>query len=161
MYTVIQKVFIRNVPWRFYAKSKFCICFEVHIPVEKQLLNFKNASVSHCFTNSSPTIIWNNLGLSNYNCMKRKLRLKKTTTKKAPVIISERNYFVPYSQESPLTLMHLRHLSTIPSFWVEYFAERLLKGVSSNMCFFSKSKTPFHTFVIRQTRRKLFQNDSQ
>ena len=30
-------------------------------------LNFKNASVSHCFRNSSLTIIWNNLDLSNYN----------------------------------------------------------------------------------------------
>ena len=27
------KVFIRNVSLRFYAKSKFCVCFEVHIPV--------------------------------------------------------------------------------------------------------------------------------
>ena len=34
------------------------------------------------------------------------------------------------SKESHLTQMHLWHLSTIPSFWVEYFAERLLKGVS-------------------------------
>ena len=31
---------------------------------EKQLLNFRNASVSHCFRNSSLTITWNNLGLS-------------------------------------------------------------------------------------------------
>ena len=35
MYTVIQKVFIRNVSLRFYAKSKFCVCFGVHIPVIK------------------------------------------------------------------------------------------------------------------------------
>ena len=33
MHTVIQKVLIRKVSWRFYAKSKFCVCFEVHIPV--------------------------------------------------------------------------------------------------------------------------------
>ena len=33
VYTVIQEVFIRNVSLRFYAKSKFCVCFEVHIPV--------------------------------------------------------------------------------------------------------------------------------
>ena len=59
--------------------------------VGKQVLNFKNASVSHCFRNSSLTVIWNNLGLSNYNRMKRKLGLKKDN--------------------------------------VEYFAERLLKGV--------------------------------
>ena len=28
-HTVIQKVFIRNVSWRFYAKSKFCVCFKL------------------------------------------------------------------------------------------------------------------------------------
>ena len=43
---------------------------------------------------------------------------------------SKRNYLVPYSKESPLALMHWWHLSTILSFWEEYFAERLLKGVS-------------------------------
>ena len=38
----------------------------------------------HTVRNSSPTIIWNNLGLSNYKHMKKKLGLKKT-----PVIISK------------------------------------------------------------------------
>ena len=33
VYTVIEKVFIRNLSLRFYAKSKFCVCFEVYIPV--------------------------------------------------------------------------------------------------------------------------------
>ena len=33
VHTVIQKVFIRNVSLRFYAESKFWMCFEVHIPV--------------------------------------------------------------------------------------------------------------------------------
>ena len=61
--------------------------------------------------------------------MKRKLGLKKNK-KKTRVIISKRNVLVPYSKETPLTLLHLWHLSSIPSFWVEYFAERLLKGVS-------------------------------
>ena len=61
--------------------------------------------------------------------MKRNLELKKQH-QKTRVIISKRNYLVPYSNESPLTQMHLWHLSTIPSFWVEYFAKRLLKGVS-------------------------------
>ena len=37
--------------------------------VEKQLLNFKNASVSHCFRNSLLTIIWNNL-----SCLITKVR---------------------------------------------------------------------------------------
>ena len=98
--------------------------------MEKQLFNFKNASVSHCFRNLSLTTNWNNLGLSNYNCMKRKFGLKKKQQQKTLVIISKRNNVVPYSKESLLTLMHLWHLSAIPSFWVEYFAERLLKGVS-------------------------------
>ena len=76
--------------------------------VEKQLLNFRNASVSHCVINSSLTIIRNNLGLSNYKHMKRKLGLRKKNKQKTPVIISERNYLVPYSKESHLlTLMHL------------------------------------------------------
>ena len=57
--------------------------------------------------------------------MKRNLELKKNICYN-----SKRNYLVPYSKESHLALMHLWHLSTIPSFWEEYFAERLLKGVS-------------------------------
>ena len=72
---------------------------------------------------------------------------------------SKRNYLVPYSKESPLALMHLWHLSTIPSFWEEYFAERLLKDVFLKCFFFSKFKILFHTFVIRQTQ--FIPNDSQ
>ena len=53
--------------------------------------------------------------------MKRNLEFRK----KAPVIITRRNYLVNYSKESPLALMHLWHISTIPSFWEGYFAERL------------------------------------
>ena len=45
--------------------------------VEKQLLNFRHASVSHCFRNLSLTIIWNNLGLSDYKRMKRNLKFRK------------------------------------------------------------------------------------
>ena len=45
--------------------------------VEKQLLNFKNASVLHCFINSLLTTIWNNLGLSTYKCMKRNLEFRE------------------------------------------------------------------------------------
>ena len=33
VHTVIQQVFIRNVSLSFYAKGKFCVCSEVHIPV--------------------------------------------------------------------------------------------------------------------------------
>ena len=36
----------------------------------KLVLNFRNASVAHCFRNLSLTVIWNNSGLSNYKCMK-------------------------------------------------------------------------------------------
>ena len=46
-------------------------------PVENQILNFRNAFVSHCFRNSSLTIIWNNLSLSNYKRMKMNLELRK------------------------------------------------------------------------------------
>ena len=48
--------------------------------VEKQLLNFRNASVSHCFRNSSLTIIWNKLGLSNYKLMKKSVEFGKKNT---------------------------------------------------------------------------------
>ena len=53
------------------------MCFLECKFVEKQLLNFRNASVSHCFRNSSLTIIWNDLGLSNYKRMKRNLEFGK------------------------------------------------------------------------------------
>ena len=43
--TIIQKVFIRKVSLRFYAKSKFCVCFEVHIP-EMQVQPILNAIFS-------------------------------------------------------------------------------------------------------------------
>ena len=89
--------------------------------VEKQPINFKNASVSHCFRNTSLTIIWNNLGLSNFKRMKRNLEFKRKST----CYNSKRNYSVPHPKESPLALMHSWNLSTIPSFWEEYFAERL------------------------------------
>ena len=49
--------------------------------VEKQLLNFRNASFSHCFRIKFVTDYhWNNLGLSNYKRMKRNLELRKNTT---------------------------------------------------------------------------------
>ena len=82
-----------------------------------------------CHTVSEMTLIWSNLGLSDYKRMEKKLGLKKKQ-QKTPVVISKRNYLVPYSKENPLTLMHLWHLSATPSFWVELFAKRLLKGVS-------------------------------
>ena len=50
--------------------------------LEKQLLSFRNASVSHCFRNSSLTITWNNSGLSNYKRMERNLEFRKRKTQK-------------------------------------------------------------------------------
>ena len=52
------------------------------------------------------------LGLSNYKRMKRNLEFRKKNT----CYNSKTNYSVSYSKESPLALMHLWHLSTIPSF---------------------------------------------
>ena len=46
--------------------------------VEKQLSNFRNVSVSHCFRSSSLSINWNNLGLSYHKCMKRNLEFGKS-----------------------------------------------------------------------------------
>ena len=45
---MIEKVFTRNVSWRFYAKSKFCVCFEVHIPVIKKLVATRLLGVYCC-----------------------------------------------------------------------------------------------------------------
>ena len=96
--------------------------FRLANSVEKQLLNFRNASVSHRFTNSSLTIIWNNLALSKYKRMSRNLEFRRRNN---TCYNSRRNYSVPNSKESPLSVMHLWRLSTIPSFWEEYFAKRL------------------------------------
>ena len=59
--------------------SETYVFFKPANSVEKLLLNFRNASVSHCFGNSLLTIIWNNLGPSNNRRMKRNLefRIKK------------------------------------------------------------------------------------
>ena len=96
--------------------------------VEKQLINFRNVSVSHCFRNSSLTIIWNNLGLSNYKRMKRKLGLKKKQTKNTCYNF-EKELFSPlfkressYSNAFVASLNHSIVLGRI-------FAERLLTGV--------------------------------
>ena len=109
--------------------------------VEKQPLNFRNASAFGIIWVCLITDVW------------------KTT--KNTCSNFKKELFSPLSnpKESPLTLMHLWHLSTIPSFWVECFAKCLLKGVFWNMFFFSKFKIPFLTFVIRQTQ--IIPNDSQ
>ena len=66
--------------WSHNSFSETCAIFKCANSVEKQLLNFWNASVLHCFRNSSLTIIWNNLGLSNYKHMKRNLEFRKRNT---------------------------------------------------------------------------------
>ena len=39
VHTIIQELFIRKVSFRFYAKSKFCVCFELHILVQHVLIS--------------------------------------------------------------------------------------------------------------------------
>ena len=62
--------------------GKITAVFQRHVffkcanSVEKQLLNFRNASVSHCFRNSSLTVIRSNLGLSNYKCKNKEINLE-------------------------------------------------------------------------------------
>ena len=105
------------------------MCFLACKFSRKQLLNFRNACVSHNFKNPSLTIIWNNLDLTNYKRMKTDLEIS-STEKNHNCYNSKKNYLISYSKERPLAPMHLWHLSTIPSFWEEYFAERSSKGVS-------------------------------
>ena len=133
------------------------MCFLAFRFSRKTAIKFqKCCSVSHCVSNSSLTIIWNNPGLSDYKHMKRKFGLKKNTNKNTCYYF-KRNYVVPYSKESHLTLMHLWHLSTIPSFWVEYFAERLLKDVSYMFFFLNSGFLLIN--LIRQTQ--IIRNDTQ
>ena len=54
-------------------KFQKCFCQKA----QSKWLNFRNASVSHCFRKSLLTIIWNNLGLSDYKHMKKILNLEK------------------------------------------------------------------------------------
>ena len=75
--------------------------------VEKQLLNIRNAFVSHhCFRNSSLSVIRYNLVMSNYKRMKRPRNLE--FKKKDVRYNSKRNYSILYSKERPLSLMHIR-----------------------------------------------------
>ena len=62
---------------------------------QRQLLNFRNDSVSHCFRHSSLTIVWNNLSLSDHKRMKGNPEFRKINT----CYNSKRNYLVPYSKE--------------------------------------------------------------
>ena len=67
--------------------------------VEKQLLNFRTASVSHCCRKSSLTIIWNNLGLSNYKYMKRNLEFRKKTCFKKRLFTNVQQNILPRMME--------------------------------------------------------------
>ena len=117
----------------------------------KQLLNFINASVSHCFRNSSLTIVWNNLGLSYYRCMKKKPGFKKTTENTCCNF--KKDLFSPlFKRESSYSnafVASLNHFIVLGRIFCSTFIER---------CFFkyvffsSKFKIPFHTFLVRQTQ---------
>ena len=51
-------------------QRRMCFFFMCATSVEKQVLNLRNTSFSHCFRNSSLTVIWNNLRLFNYKRIK-------------------------------------------------------------------------------------------
>ena len=72
-------------------QRRTCLLFWCANLVEKQLSNFKNASVSRCSKNSSLTIIWNNLGLSYHKCMKRNLEFRKKTYSKIETPFNKRS----------------------------------------------------------------------
>ena len=111
--------------------------------VEKQLLNFRNASVSHCFRNSSLTIIWNNLGLSIDKHLKR--NSGKRHFKKQLFINIQQNIL-------PKTMEWLRD-GTNALDQEDYLLNNGLNNFFLNykqVCF-SKFKISFHTYIIRQT----------
>ena len=58
---------------------------------EKPLLNYRNASLSHCFRNSSLTIIWNKFSLSKHKRKKGILNLEKKTYLKKHFINVQQN----------------------------------------------------------------------
>ena len=91
---------------------------------EEQLLNFRNASVSHCFRNSSLTIIWNNLGSSNYKRKKEILNLEKQTH-----IFQETFFYINVQQNIlPRTMEWLRDATNA----LEQEASLLNKGLKSS-----------------------------
>ena len=73
--------------------------FKLVNSAEKQPLNFRNASVSHCFGNSSLTIIWNNLGLSYHKRMKRDLEFRKKKHFKKHLLINVQQNILPRTME--------------------------------------------------------------
>ena len=119
--------------------------------MEKQLLNVRNASVSHCVKNSSLTIIWNNLGLSNYKQYEKEAWIKKKKKKNNTCYNFKRNYVVSYSKESSYSYAFVTSLNNSIVlgrifFWT--FIERCF------LCFFLNSRFLLIN-LIRQT--KLFQ----
>ena len=134
------------------------MCFLAFKFCRKQLLNFKNVSVSHCFRNSSLTIIWSNLSLSNYNRMKRKLGLKKQQQEHTCFNFRKELFSPLFKRESSFSnafVAPLNHSIVLGRIFCWTFIERcFLKYV-----FFSKFKIAFHTFLRRQTQ--IIPNDSQ
>ena len=126
------------------AKAHAC-GFKERRPVEKQLLNFRNASVSHCFRNSSLTIIWNNLGLSYYKGMKRNLKFRKKTYFKKHLLLTVQQNILPRTME------WLRDATNALEQEDSLLNKELNSSFSNyNRCF--KSQDSFHTFAIRQTQ---------
>ena len=73
VWCIIQKI------WKHLGKvtAVFGEVFLSCNSAEKQLLNFRNVPLSHCFRNLSLTILWNNSGLSYYKSMRKNLEFRK------------------------------------------------------------------------------------
>ena len=112
--------------------------------------------MSHCFRNSSLTVIWNKLGLSNCKTYEKELWIKKKTPK-TPVIISKRNYLVAYSKVSHLTIMHLWHLNH-PTVLGRIFCWTFIERCFLKYIHFLNSIFLF-IHLVRQTQ--IISNDSQ
>ena len=118
-------------PDKVTAVFQRCMCFFIMQIQEKnlRLLNFRNASVSHCFRNSSLTIIWNNLG-----CLIR----KNNTYFKKHLLINIQQTILPRTME------RLRDATNA----LEQDDSLLNKGLNNyflnyNRCFFLNSRFLF------------------
>ena len=101
--------------------------------------------MSHCVRNSSLTIIWNNLGLSNYKHLKNKLGLK-TNKQKHTCYNFKKELFSPlFKRESSYSYAFVTSLnhSIVPG---RIFCWTFIEICFLKYVFFSKFKIPFHTF---------------
>ena len=107
--------------------------------------------MSHCFRNSSLTIIWNNLGLYNYKRVKRNLEFrKKNTYFKKRLLIDVQQTFLPRTMEWLRDSTNA--LEQEDSLLKKGFYNFIFKNVYLTVVIFSQFKIPFRTFVIRQTQ---------